>query len=148
MPKFMSNRLSVQFQPLIICCAKKKGAPASAAARARRQSPVHPLCCERKFGSAKTFFAAQMIKSRYSIKKTLHNLQLARHLWFQNNRLRTAWWQLGNFLMTTYLTNTLKLSKYQEFVSSAFAFVCFEISTHYFLKFQPIIGLKFQDSAL
>ena len=31
-----------------------------------------------------------------------------------------------------------------KFVSSAFAFVCFEISTYYFLKFQPIVGLKFQ----
>ena len=31
-----------------------------------------------------------------------------------------------------------------KFVSSAFAFVCFEISTHYFLKFQPYNGLKFQ----
>ena len=81
MPKFMSNRLSA-VSAFNYMLRIKEGAPASAAARARRQSSPQSILFAAKgnLEAPKLFFAAQMIKSRYSIKKMLHNLQLARHL--------------------------------------------------------------------
>ena len=96
----------------LICYAKKKG-PQPAPPRTRRQSPVHLLSCERKFESAINFlFAAQRIKSRYSIKKTLHNLTtscptLMISKQSSNDCLMTTW-QLPNDYLSNKPLKTVK----------------------------------------